>query len=78
MKAFINDKYGPPRTLCMTEAGQPAPDAGEVLVKVLAISVTAADWHSMRGKPLSRAPPWGCRPGEGGRGNGMRDFPSPA
>jgi len=52
MKAFIYDKYGPPQTLCMTEAGQPAPDAGEVLVKVLAISVNTADWHSMRGKPL--------------------------
>ena len=36
--------------------GKPAPDAGEVLVKVLAISVNAADWHSTRGKPLfSRA-----------------------
>jgi hypothetical protein len=56
MKAFIYDKYGPPRTLCVPEGGKPAPDAGEVLVKVLAISVTAADRHSMRGKPLfSRA-----------------------
>ena len=58
MKAFIYDKYGPPRTLCVTEGGKPAPDAGEVLVKVLAISVTAADRHSMRGKPpvLARHP----------------------
>ena len=56
MKAFIYDKYGPPQTLRLTEAGKPAPDAGEVLVKVLAISVNAADRHSMRGKPLfSRA-----------------------
>ena len=40
----------------MAEADKPAPDAGEVLVKVLAMSVNAADWHSMRGKPLfSRA-----------------------
>jgi NADPH:quinone reductase-like Zn-dependent oxidoreductase len=56
MKAFIYEKYGPPQTLRMAEVGKPAPDAGEVLVKVLAISVNAADWHSMRGKPLfSRA-----------------------
>ncbi len=56
MKAFIYEKYGPPQTLRMAEAGKPAPDAGEVLVKVLAGSVNAADWHSMRGKPLfSRA-----------------------
>jgi NADPH:quinone reductase-like Zn-dependent oxidoreductase len=34
MKAFIYDKYGPPRTLCVPEGGKPAPDAGEVLVKV--------------------------------------------
>ena len=52
MTAFIYDKYGPPQTLRVAEAGKPAPDAGEVLVKVLAVSVTAADWHSMRGKPL--------------------------
>jgi NADPH:quinone reductase-like Zn-dependent oxidoreductase len=57
MKAFIYEKYGPPQTLRMAEVGKPAPDAGEVLVKVLAISVNAADWHSMRGKPCSRAPP---------------------
>jgi len=40
----------------MAEVEKPAPDADEVLVKVLATSVNAADWHSMRGKPLfSRA-----------------------
>lgn len=40
----------------MAEVDKPAPSADEVLVKVLAISVNAADWHSMRGKPLfSRA-----------------------
>jgi NADPH:quinone reductase-like Zn-dependent oxidoreductase len=56
MKAFTYGKYRPPQTLRMTEAGKPAPDADEILEKMLAISVTAADWHSMRGKPLfSRA-----------------------
>jgi NADPH:quinone reductase-like Zn-dependent oxidoreductase len=56
MKAFIYEKYGPPETLRMAEVERPSPDAGEVLVKVLATSVNAADWHSMRGKPLfSRA-----------------------
>jgi NADPH:quinone reductase-like Zn-dependent oxidoreductase len=56
VKAFIYDKYGPPQTLWMAEAGNPAPAAGEILVKVLAASVNAADWHLMRGKPLfSRA-----------------------
>ena len=56
MKAFIWEKYGPPEMLRMAEVEKPAPDADEVLVKVLAISVNPADWHSMRGKPLfSRA-----------------------
>jgi NADPH:quinone reductase-like Zn-dependent oxidoreductase len=56
MKAFIYEKYGPPETLRMAEVEEPAPNADEVLVKVLAVSVNAADWHLMRGKPLfSRA-----------------------
>jgi NADPH:quinone reductase-like Zn-dependent oxidoreductase len=56
MKAFIYEKYGPPETLRMAEVDQPSPAAGEVLVKVLAASVNAADWHVLRGKPLfSRA-----------------------
>jgi NADPH:quinone reductase-like Zn-dependent oxidoreductase len=56
MKAFIYEKYGPPETLRMAEVDKPVPDAGDVLVRVLAVSVNAADWHVMRGKPLfSRA-----------------------
>jgi NADPH:quinone reductase-like Zn-dependent oxidoreductase len=56
VKAFIYEKYGPPEALRMAEVDTPAPAAGEVLVKVLAASVNAADWHVMRGKPVfSRA-----------------------
>jgi NADPH:quinone reductase-like Zn-dependent oxidoreductase len=56
MKAFIYERYGPPETLRMAEVDKPSPGAGEVLVKVLAVSVNAADWHVLRGKPLfSRA-----------------------
>jgi NADPH:quinone reductase-like Zn-dependent oxidoreductase len=56
MKAFIYERYGPPETLRMAEVDKPAPKADEVLVRVLAVSVNPADWHSMRGKPLfSRA-----------------------
>ena len=56
MKAFVYEKYGSPETLRMAELDRPAPDADEVLVRVLAISVNPADWHSMRGEPLfSRA-----------------------
>jgi NADPH:quinone reductase-like Zn-dependent oxidoreductase len=52
MKAFTYQKYGPPETLRMTEIDKPAPAADEVLVKVLAVSVNAADLHALRGKPL--------------------------
>ena len=36
----------------MAEVEKPSPGAGEVLVKVMAVSVNPADWHIMRGKPL--------------------------
>jgi NADPH:quinone reductase-like Zn-dependent oxidoreductase len=56
MKAFIYERYGPPETLRMVEVDKPTPNTDAVLVKVLAASVNAADWHVMRGKPLfSRA-----------------------
>jgi NADPH:quinone reductase-like Zn-dependent oxidoreductase len=56
VKAFIYEKYGPPQALRIADVDIPAPAAGEVLVKVRAASVNAADWHVMRGKPLfSRA-----------------------
>jgi NADPH:quinone reductase-like Zn-dependent oxidoreductase len=56
MKAFIYERYGPPETLRMVEVDKPSPNTDAVLVKVLAVSVNAADWHLLRGKPLfSRA-----------------------
>jgi NADPH:quinone reductase-like Zn-dependent oxidoreductase len=56
MKAFVYERYGPPDNLRMADVDQPTPAADEVLVKVLAASVNAADWHVLRGKPLfSRA-----------------------
>jgi NADPH:quinone reductase-like Zn-dependent oxidoreductase len=56
MTAFVYERYGPPETLRMARVDKPVPAAGEVLVKVLATSVNAADWHCLRGKPLfSRA-----------------------
>jgi NADPH:quinone reductase-like Zn-dependent oxidoreductase len=56
MKAFVYSRYGPPERLRMAEVDKPSPDAGQVLVRVLAASVNAADWHVLRGRPLfSRA-----------------------
>jgi NADPH:quinone reductase-like Zn-dependent oxidoreductase len=56
MRAFVYERYGPTENLRLAEVDRPVPAAGEVLVKVLAASVNAADWHVLRGKPLfSRA-----------------------
>jgi NADPH:quinone reductase-like Zn-dependent oxidoreductase len=52
MKAFIWERYGPPESLRMAEVERPAVNADKVLVKVLAVSVNPADWHSMRGRPV--------------------------
>src|SRR5207248_1019390 len=52
MKAYIYERYGSPQMLRMVEVDKPAPNSGEVLVRVLAVSVNPADWHSLRGKPL--------------------------
>jgi NADPH:quinone reductase-like Zn-dependent oxidoreductase len=57
MRAIVQTQYGAPdKVLELQEVDKPSLDAGEALVKVLAVSVNAADWHLVLGKPLfSRA-----------------------
>jgi len=52
MKAVVYTEYGPPDVLHLEEVKKPAPKEDEVLVKVHAASLNAADWHLVRGDPL--------------------------
>ena len=51
MKALVQDVYGTSAVLRLDEVDRPEPAAGQVLVRVAAASVNAADWHIMRGEP---------------------------
>ncbi|MFD9698723.1 NAD(P)-dependent alcohol dehydrogenase [Lentzea sp. NPDC059081] len=51
MRAIVQDRYGSADVLELREVDRPVPAPGEVLVRVRAASVNAADWHMMRGDP---------------------------
>ena len=51
MKAIVQDRYGSPEVLELKEIDKPEIKDNEVLVRVHAASVNAADWHFMTGRP---------------------------
>lgn len=51
MKAITLLRYGGPEVLELSDLPDPRPGECEVLVRVRAASVNAADWHVMRGDP---------------------------
>jgi NADPH:quinone reductase-like Zn-dependent oxidoreductase len=59
MKAFVQDRYGPPEVLHLEEVDRPVPGEKQVLIRVRAASVNALDWHLMAAKP------WLARMGRG-------------
>jgi NADPH:quinone reductase-like Zn-dependent oxidoreductase len=59
MKAIVYIKYGPPEVLQLKEVETPTPKENEVLVKIHAASLNAADLDFLRGRmqpPFSRKP----------------------
>jgi NADPH:quinone reductase-like Zn-dependent oxidoreductase len=52
MKAIVYTHYGSPDVLQLKEGEKPLPQDHQLLIKVHAASVNAADWHILRGKPF--------------------------
>ena len=59
MKAIIQTKYGLPDVLTYEDVDKPIPGDDQVLVRIHAASVNAADWRILRGKPLLFRPMFG-------------------
>lgn len=52
MKAVVSERYGSPDVLEIRDVPKPVPDAGEVLVKVHATTVSRTDCGMLRGHPF--------------------------
>ena len=61
MKAWNYTEYGGPEVVHFTDLPDPEPKAREVLVRVHAASINAADWHILRADPFLVRPAAGLR-----------------
>jgi NADPH:quinone reductase-like Zn-dependent oxidoreductase len=53
MRAAVYHRYGPPEVVRIQEVPKPVPKDNEVLVRVRASTVCAADWRLRRRTPMS-------------------------
>ena len=51
MKAVTRRCYGTPDVLAVEQVERPAPESGQVLVKVRAAAINPLEWHRVRGTP---------------------------
>ena len=52
MRTIVYEQYGSPDVLKLKDAPKPMPTENEVLIKIRATALNAADWHMLRADPF--------------------------